>query len=238
MTNTPTAIEFENVTFGYPNQTTRFKIDSPKNAIDIKKWHVDQGRSVFISGESGSGKSTLLNLICGTLVPTSGKISILGQTFSKLSERKRDRFRALHIGVVFQQFNLIPYLTVKQNIEVAAFFGKGRKFAPTSSIINLCSQLNLASELLQKPANQLSVGQQQRVAIARALINQPELLVVDEPTSALDTSARDGFIKLLLACAKQYRFTLLFVSHDLSLANYFDQHLKLAEINHAQEVVE
>ncbi|MFA3790020.1 ABC transporter ATP-binding protein [Aliiglaciecola sp. SL4] len=238
MTTKRWSIEFDNVTFGYPNQNAASLADSQSLTIDIKKWQVEENQNVFISGQSGSGKSTLLNLICGTLKPTSGTISILGQAFSELSESKRDRFRAEHIGVVFQQFNLIPYLSVKQNIELAAYFGKGLKIAPSETIINICNQLNLPSALLQKPASQLSVGQQQRVAIARALINQPELLIVDEPTSALDTSARDSFMQLLMDSAERYQFTLLFVSHDLSLAHYFEQHIKLADINQAWEASE
>ncbi|MDO6693785.1 ABC transporter ATP-binding protein [Aliiglaciecola sp. 3_MG-2023] len=238
MTTQRWSIEFDNVTFGYPSPRPSNLGEAQGLTIDIKKWQVEENQTVFISGQSGSGKSTLLNLICGTLQPSSGSISILGQAFSALSESKRDRFRAEHIGVVFQQFNLIPYLSVKQNIELAAYFGKGLKVATTETIINICQQLNLPSTLLQAPASQLSVGQQQRVAIARALINQPELLIVDEPTSALDSSARDSFMQLLMDSAKRYQFTLLFVSHDLSLADYFEQHIKLADINQAGEISE
>ncbi|GAC13058.1 ABC transporter ATP-binding protein [Aliiglaciecola lipolytica] len=236
MTHSGAAIEFDNVTFRYPQQRFAKSSDAKDLAIKINNWQVSTGQTIFVSGDSGSGKSTLLNLICGTLTPTTGTISILGQRFSTLSEQKRDRFRAQHIGVVFQQFNLIPYLTVKQNIDVAAYFGKGRKATSSKEIDDLCQQLNLATELLERPASQLSVGQQQRVAIARALINRPELLIVDEPTSALDASARDGFIQLLLNCVQQYEFTLIFVSHDLSLASHFEQHIKIADINEVLEV--
>lgn len=212
--------------FSYPGQ-------SGDLVIDIDHWQVPQGQRVFLSGESGSGKSTLLNLICGTLSPTGGNIELLQQPFSQLSGRKRDTFRAKHIGVVFQQFNLIPYLSVAQNIALAGYFGHTCVENINTRISTFLSRLELAENLLNQRADALSMGQQQRVAIARALINQPEILVVDEPTSALDAKARDSFIDLLLDCAAEINSTVIFVSHDQSLADHFDQHVLLTELNQA-----
>ena len=109
-----TAIEVSNLQFSYTKESAPI--------IDIKAWQVSQGEHVFLSGPSGSGKSTLLNLLCGTLTPTQGDIALLAQPFSALSNRQRDKFRARNIGVVFQQFNLIPYLSVAQNINAAVYF--------------------------------------------------------------------------------------------------------------------
>ncbi|WP_371193981.1 ABC transporter ATP-binding protein [Glaciecola sp. SC05] len=216
------AIEFNDVLFAYK--------PAAQAVIDIQNWQVPQGQSVFVSGSSGSGKSTLLNLICGALVPSSGSINLLGHSFSDLPSGKRDTFRAKHIGVVFQQFNLIPYLSVNQNVKAAAYFGNGvgKDFEPR--VQEYLNQLQLPSKILHTQASQLSVGQQQRVAIVRALINSPEILVVDEPTSALDADARDAFMQLLLKSVERCKSTLLFVSHDKSLASHFAHHLDMSEL--------
>ncbi|BDX08615.1 ABC transporter ATP-binding protein [Planctobacterium marinum] len=219
-------IRIENLSFQYDKS-------SDHNLIEIPHWHIDKGQKVFLYGPSGSGKSTLLNLLAGTLKPNTGTIHILGQEVSALSSRKRDKFRAQHIGVVFQQFNLIPYLSVEQNIRAAAWLGNNIDNNLDNKIQSIVTQLQLPLSVLSQQASQLSVGQQQRVAIARALINQPELMIVDEPTSALDTTARDSFMQLLLASCEQAKSTLIFVSHDPGLKNYFDTSVSLTEINKA-----
>lgn len=201
--------------------------------LDIPAWEVEQGAHVFLQGPSGSGKSTLLNLLAGVLLPASGEVEVLGQNLAQLSNRRRDRFRAAHIGFVFQQFNLVPYLSVADNILLAAHFNKAAGTAAHSRMQQLLQTLGLDEHLLNKQAAQLSVGQQQRVAIARALVNDPEILVVDEPTSALDSDARDAFMRLLLRISEQGKKTLLFVSHDQSLAHHFSIKLDLKQINRA-----
>lgn len=201
--------------------------------LDIPAWEVEQGAQVFLQGPSGSGKSTLLNLLAGVLVPTGGVVEVLGQNLTQLSNRRRDRFRAAHIGFVFQQFNLVPYLSVADNILLAAHFNKGAGKAVHSRMQQLLQILGLDEQLLNKQAAQLSVGQQQRVAIGRALINDPEILVIDEPTSSLDSDARDAFMRLLLRISEQGNKTLLFVSHDQSLAQHFAIKLDLKQINRA-----
>ncbi|WP_412727740.1 ABC transporter ATP-binding protein [Alteromonas sp. D210916BOD_24] len=202
--------------------------------LAIDNWQVLQGEHVFLSGPSGSGKSTLLNLLCGTLTPTSGTISLLGQPFSALTNRQRDKFRASNIGVVFQQFNLIPYLSVLQNIQAAVYFAPSThldSLAVVQKAKDLLTKLQLPLRILHTKADALSIGQQQRVAIARALINDPKLLIVDEPTSALDADARDNFMSLLKEVAG--KSTMIFVSHDLSLSHYFDCHCKISELTHS-----
>ena len=214
------AIDVRQLTFSYS------KSQAP--ILSIEKWQVAQSEHVFLSGPSGSGKSTLLNLLSGTLEPSSGTIALLEQPFSTLSQRQRDRFRSRHIGVVFQQFNLIPYLTVEQNIKAAAYFAKADKESAQSlsqRIVNLLEKLQLPASIVHAKADALSIGQQQRVAIARALINSPQILIVDEPTSALDVAARDSFMSLLKAVAKES--TLIFVSHDPAMAAYFDKHIDI-----------
>ena len=213
------AIDVSELTFSYN------KSQSP--VLAIKQWQVHKNEHVFLSGPSGSGKSTLLNLLSGTLEPSSGSIALLEKPFSALSQRQRDRFRSRHIGVVFQQFNLIPYLTVEQNIKAAAYFAKSKEDATSQSqrITHLLAQLKLPGTILHTKADALSIGQQQRVAIARALINSPQILIVDEPTSALDVAARDSFMSLLKDVAKDS--TLIFVSHDPAMATYFDKHIDI-----------
>ena len=213
------AIDIRHLRFAYTHS------DAP--LISMDKWQVRRGEHIFLFGPSGSGKSTLLNLLSGTLTAVSGSISLLGNPFSTLSNRERDRFRAQHIGVVFQQFNLIPYLSVEQNIRAAAYFAhtKLSNDALNKKIEDLLKQLQLPTNVLHAKADALSIGQQQRVAIARALINSPQLLIVDEPTSALDVSARDSFMVLLKSVAKES--TLVFVSHDPAMANYFDTHIDI-----------
>ena len=220
-------MDLRNITFCYQG--------APQPVLKIDNWQISRGSHVFVEGASGSGKSTLLNLLTGTLQPQSGTISLLGTAFSSLSMRKKDQFRARNIGVVFQQFNLIPYLSVAQNIEAATYFANRRKQFSIDTVSTLLESLQLPSALLHQKASALSVGQQQRVAIARALINQPQLMIVDEPTSALDANARDKFMQLLLATATNS--TLIFVSHDTSLAKYFSHHYTMEALNSARSKV-
>ncbi|MCW8128040.1 ATP-binding cassette domain-containing protein [Microbulbifer halophilus] len=199
--------------------------------LDIPRWSVPRGGRVFLRGPSGSGKSTLLNLLAGILAAQS-HLEVLGQPLDALSGRRRDRFRARHIGVVFQQFNLIPYLSVLDNLRLAAHFGNSSGDVRSRST-ELVARLKLDEHLLERRAEQLSVGQQQRVAIARALINRPRLLLVDEPTSALDPEARDAFVQLLMRSYRDVENTLVFVSHDMALARHFSMVADMRELNRA-----
>ena len=227
MTQCP-AIQIENCQF-------RYHPDSDKALLQIAHLRVEKGETVFVYGPSGSGKSTLLNLLAGILLPQQGNISLDNVIVNRLSHRKRDAFRARHIGMVFQRFNLIPYLTVADNIKLASHFSLRDKQYLQQRRDGLLNALQLDPEILMRPASQLSVVQQQRVAIVRALINEPELLIVDEPTSALDSDARDSFVDLLLDQIKAAQATLLFVSHDRSLARHFSRQLDIQSFVDAGE---
>jgi len=225
-------VEMKDVHFSYSGDKSG---RNQRAVLHIPHWQVASGQQVFIQGPSGCGKTTLLNLLTGMLTPDRGSICLLNKNLVTMSGHQRDRFRARHIGVVFQQFNLIPYLSVADNIGLATYFGKSLakgqgKFAD-SKIVALLEQLQMPKALLTQRADSLSVGQQQRVAIARALINDPEVLVVDEPTSALDCTASDAFMKLLLEVSRDNNSTLLFVSHDQRLASNFDEIICLTELN-------
>jgi putative ABC transport system ATP-binding protein len=214
------AIDITDLAFAYDHQA------GP--VLAIERWVVPAGSSMFLRGPSGSGKSTLLHLICGLLTPSRGRLHVCGQDLQQLRGHGRDRFRARHIGVVFQQFNLLPYLTVRDNLRLAAHFGREPGALDPSELLR---RLQLPATVLARPAGSLSVGQQQRVAIARAVINRPELLIADEPTSALDADARDAFIDFVLELAGEEGTTVLFVSHDASLARHFDQAADLPALN-------
>lgn len=194
--------------------------------LRLKDLKVEARESLFLHGPSGSGKSTLLNLIGGVLVPQAGSIELLGQPFSRFASRRRDAFRADHIGFIFQQFNLIPYLSVLDNVLLPCRFSARRAERagqPEATARQLLHRLDIAPELYRQAAHRLSVGQQQRVAAARALIGRPEIIVADEPTSALDATRQNAFVDLLGTEARANGSAIVFVSHDLRLATHFDR---------------
>lgn len=208
--------------------------------LDIEELQVQAGEKVFIRGPSGSGKSTLLSLLAGVLTPQQGNIQVLGESLTALRPSQRDAFRASHIGFIFQMFNLLPYLSVLDNVTLPLHFSALRRKRVVNAgeeALRLLSHLDLADHaLLDRPVTELSVGQQQRVAAARALIGRPELVIADEPTSALDTDRREAFIRLLLNECDTAGSTLLFVSHDTSLQTFFDHSIALDELNHASNL--
>jgi len=217
---------------------------SENRVLDIETLQINRGERVFIEGPSGSGKSTLLSLMAGVVTPQQGCVTILDQRIDNLSGAQRDRFRADHIGFIFQLFNLISYLSVLENVTLPCRFSKQRQAKaqkrsanPEAEAQRLLIQLDMAApDLLQRPVSDLSVGQQQRVAAARALIGSPEILIADEPTSSLDTHHREGFIHLLFEECRREDITLVFVSHDTRLAALFDRTIRLEEINRAREM--
>ncbi|MEH6552449.1 MAG: ABC transporter ATP-binding protein [Pseudomonadales bacterium] len=223
-------IHLKDIRYTYP--------DTPgKQVLNINSWKVAAGEQVFVHGPSGGGKSTLLNLLSGMLQADIGEVSVMGQRLDKISSRQRDRFRADHIGYIFQQFNLIPYLDAIDNIKLAHQFAKQNTSSSLEDDIkSLLSSFYIDPTDWQKPVAKLSIGQQQRIAIARAMVNKPELLIADEPTSSLDQDNRDNFMKELMAMVSEHNTTLLFVSHDMSLAKYFNRIDALADINIAGAV--
>ena len=213
-------VTLSDVTFSYP---------ASKRAFRCADWRLERGEKVFLYGDSGSGKSTLLNLLCGILRPDSGSITLNGTPLNTLSPSQLDLVRANHIGVVFQQFNLVPYLTVLQNIQLANYFAHSSNNV-VEKVQPMLTRLNLQGDILNRTVSQLSVGQKQRVAIMRALVNEPELLLVDEPTSALDANARDGFMDMLMASCEINNAAMIFVSHDSALRQHFKQCVSIEDI--------
>jgi len=214
--------------------------------IDIQQLDVEAGERIFVHGPSGSGKSTLLGLLGGVLVGEQGKVSVSiggrATDLGALSRAERDRFRVDHIGFVFQQFNLIPYLSVLDNVLLPCRFSARRREQAGSDMAadarRLLGELDLSDTLMARPVTQLSVGQQQRVAVARALIGRPEIVIADEPTSALDAERQDRFLDLLLKECSASNASLIFVSHDHRLAAHFTREVALHEINRAAADVE
>ncbi|MGF1762425.1 ABC transporter ATP-binding protein [Aliivibrio kagoshimensis] len=221
-------IELNDLRYHWPNKV--------QPTIDIQCFSVKKGEKLFIKGASGSGKSTLLSLLAGIITPTSGHIHILSQELNSLTNTQKDRFRADHIGYIFQQFNLIPYLSVLQNVLLPCQFSSRRAKNVGSELFTeakrVLQQLQLPIECIDTPVTELSIGQQQRVAAARALIGRPEILIADEPTSALDHDNRTAFIQLLMSECEASDTTLLFVSHDPSLEPLFDRSVRLEQINY------
>jgi putative ABC transport system ATP-binding protein len=214
------AVELKNVRHQWPGQAFSLQIDALQLAC---------GQHLFIRGASGSGKTTLLNLLCGVLELQQGEIWLQQQRLQPQTAASRDRIRAEHIGVVFQQLNLIPYLSVLDNVLLGQAFSS--QTADVARAKTLLQALQLPEHLWQAQAAQLSVGQQQRVAIARALLGKPTVLIADEPTSALDADNRDAFMRVLLQEAGAAGSTVIFVSHDKALAQYFQFQLDMNQLH-------
>ncbi len=234
MTTDP-VLALHNLTFGWTPDTT---------LIDIERFELEPGESVFLRGPSGSGKSTLLGLIGGVLTPRAGAVKIKGRDIVKQTSAVRDQIRADHLGIIFQQFNLLPYLSVLGNVTLPCRFSKQRRarskenyVSPVDEAKALIDHLGLPAEIVDAPLGELSVGQQQRVAVARALIGGPDLIIADEPTSALDADNRDRFIELLNRERARFGTSLLFVSHDGELAKHFDRKADLMTLNRGAEKV-
>ena len=208
------------------------------DVLHIDRLRIEAGERLFLAGHSGSGKSTLLSLLAGVIVPQQGSVRVLGQSLQSLSASARDHFRADHVGFVFQMFNLIPYLSVIDNVTLPLRFSALRRrhvqqlqHSEDAEARRLLAHLGMREQLLQRPVTELSVGQQQRVAAARALIGAPQLLIADEPTSALDPEHRQAFIELLFRECAEQGSTLLCVSHDHALGELFDRRVDMQQIN-------
>jgi len=206
--------------------------------LDIPSLTIRRGERVFLHGPSGSGKSTLLGIVGGVLVPRRGTVRLLGTDLGMLSSSTRDRFRADHVGFVFQMFNLLTYLSVVDNVTLATRFSARRRERAGNAgdeARRLLAALGLGNPaLLGRPVSQLSIGQQQRVAAARALLGRPDVLIADEPTSSLDADARGSFLDLLMRECAAVDATLLFVSHDRALGPLFDREISLTDLNRAR----
>ncbi|TCL09962.1 putative ABC transport system ATP-binding protein [Shimia isoporae] len=209
---------------------------SSQPVLDIKSFTVNAGERVLLRGPSGCGKSTLLAALSGVIDVPGGCVRIAGQDLGALAGSQRDAFRADHIGLIFQVFNLIPWLSARDNVLLPCRFSSVRRRrlsdAATTTATALLDALGLQDQADSK-AGTLSIGQQQRVAAARAMIGAPELVLADEPTSALDPEAKDRFMELLSAEAARTGASLLVVSHDPGLERHFDRTVHMTDINAA-----
>ena len=227
------ALLLQDVRFSYPR--------APRAALDLPRLCVQQGERLMLRGPSGCGKSTLLSLSAGVLMPQQGRVELLGVDWATLTPSARDSRRVDHVGYIFQQFNLLPYLSAVDNVLLPCRFSRQRHQraaaqhgSPAAAAATLLQALELPAALHARRPLELSVGQQQRVAAARALIGQPEIVIADEPTSALDEELRESFMRLLLSQCERTGCALLFVTHDRRLAAHFDEVVDLPSLNQAQ----
>jgi putative ABC transport system ATP-binding protein len=212
------------------------------DCLAVDNFDLHAGEAVFVHGPSGCGKSTLLSLLAGVLVADAGTAGLMGRDWRELVGSARDAWRVDHVGYIFQQFNLLPYLSALDNVLLPCRFSRLRRAraaaeaTPRRVAQALLLQVGLDEALWRRKATELSVGQQQRVAAARALIGQPELVIADEPTSALDEALREIFMQLLTDACRRAGSALVFVSHDQRLAAYFDRTVELPLLNVAQRI--
>lgn len=225
-------LEIEQLRFAWPG--------SPQDCLAIDTLTVAAGETVFLYGPSGCGKSTLLSLMAGVLQARQGRITLNGRAWAGLRPAQRDRYRVDHMGYIFQQFNLLPYLSVLDNTLAPCRFSavRAQSAIRQSGSLERAAQLwlggmGLPAPLWDRPARDLSVGQQQRVAAARALIGSPSIVIADEPTSALDENRRNEFLDLLLSSCHATNSALVFVSHDQRMAGRFQRRIALPDINQA-----
>jgi len=186
---------------------------------------------VAIVGPSGSGKTTLLNLMAGTLVPGSGQISVAGQQLDSMAESARRKFRIDRVGQVFQAFELLEYLSVKENILLPRLIDPsgGENSDSQQRIHALLASVGLQDKADKRPA-ELSHGERQRVAVCRAMLNRPELLLADEPTGNLDQANKQKVVELLIRQAREHDSMLLMVTHDHSMLDAFERVIDFAEL--------
>lgn len=200
------------------------------DVLDIESFSLAEGEQCALEGQSGSGKSTLLNVIAGIMRPDTGSVCVDGQDIARLDEARRDRVRADRLGLVFQQFNLLPGFTALENVLVAMSFASGRPDRARAA--GLLGAVGLAHRLHHRPA-ELSIGQQQRVAVARALANRPRVVLADEPTASIDAAHQAQVIDLLRDTCREQRAALLVVTHSADVAAQFPRRVRLEDFNRA-----
>lgn len=202
------------------------KGDNAVLAVNDISFSVEQGEFVAIVGSSGSGKSTLLHLLGGVDRPTSGKVYIQGEDIYSLNSDKIAIFRRRQVGLIYQFYNLIPILNVKENITLPCELD-GR-IPDKSELDELINTLGLKDRVTHLP-NELSGGQQQRVSIGRALINHPAILLADEPTGNLDSRSSDEIVELLKLSNQKYKQTIVMITHNLEIAKIADRILRIED---------
>ncbi len=213
-------LEVVNISKSYQQGDSRLQILKNLNLV------LQTGSTTAIVGQSGSGKSTLLTLLAGLDHPDSGKIMVGGQDLAQLSAAQITKFRGQNIGIVFQQFHLMPHLTAIENILLPLeILGLGMRMADAEKALHAVGLTHRAQHLPQ----QMSGGECQRVAIARALVVRPQLLLADEPSGSLDQVTGEQVVKLLFALAHEHQSTLLLVTHNLEIARQCDRYLVLRD---------
>lgn len=200
--------------------------DNKINAVDDVSFSVNKGEFVAIVGASGSGKSTLLHMIGGVDTPTSGKIFIDGQEINGMSSDKLAIFRRREVGIVYQFYNLIPILSVEENITLPCDLDG--KEVDKERLEEILESFALSERRKNLP-NELSGGQQQRTSIARALINNPAILLADEPTGNLDTKSTDGIMAILKMANRVYNQTIIMITHNMEIAKQADRILTISD---------
>jgi putative ABC transport system ATP-binding protein len=215
----------------------RFGWHPGTDLLRIDRFEQRQGEQLLLRGPSGCGKSTFLGLVSGVLEPRQGQVCVLGTDMRALSGRARDRLRGEKMGVIFQQFNLLPYLSVIDNVVLPARLFQARRDAlaarslnPVDEALRLLAAMGLPEGLADRPVHRLSVGEQQRVAGARALMGHPPLVIADEPTSALDEDGQGEFLALLMAQIRHSGASLLMVSHQSCAQLPFDRVISMREL--------
>jgi len=198
-------------------------------ACNVGELSVRRSEHLALVGESGLGKSTLLNIIAGLLLPDQGSVRVQDVEITNLSERDRDRFRAEHIGMVFQTFNLLQPFTALENVMLGAVFGKGHREDLRERSAGLLERVGLGARIDHRP-NELSVGQAQRVAICRALVNEPQLILADEPLGNQDKTTGREVLRLLLALAREGERTVVMVTHDPDSAAQMERVVELKDL--------
>jgi putative ABC transport system ATP-binding protein len=210
-------IHLSNIQFAYPHQEFSLK---------LKELRLEPEKSYAITGPSGTGKSTFLKLISGELTPQVGEVRILENETHKMSDFERRLFRLKNIGIVFQNSQLLDYLTIRENILLPVHLNGSPKTHEVDTLIEKCS----LTKLLNRKPQGISEGEKQRVAVCRALITDPAIILADEPTSSLDPKNSQIVMELLVQACRQKSKTLITVTHDRSLLTYFDEVIDLSEL--------
>ena len=212
-------------------ESLRFHYGPGGFALDIPRLEVARGEHAAIVGPSGCGKTTLLDLLAGIRVPDGGRVVVNGHDLASLSDAARRRFRVGHVGLVFQEFELLDHLTVRENVLLPYFVNRAQRMDATvdAAVTRLLEGMGMARHTHRRPRN-LSQGERQRVVIARALVTSPDILMADEPTGNLDPATTRTIVQLILAEARQREMTLVMVTHDHSMLDVFDRVIDLPQL--------
>jgi putative ABC transport system ATP-binding protein len=213
-----------------------FAYGNQEFSLRLHDFTVAQGESVVITGPSGSGKTTLLNLLAGVIRPVQGEITVADFVLTGATDNALRDFRISRMGLIFQEFELLEYLSVLDNIllpcRISASLPLNREIRQRA--LELAQRVGISDKMLRLPG-QLSQGERQRVAVCRALLNRPAVILADEPTGNLDPDNKTGVMDLLLAMARENESTVVAVTHDLELTQRFDRHVTIADLLTAED---